>query len=276
MGKKVIITIAVAFIVLAAFFVLPHLSQKESIEFPPEDNKEEPNDNNEEKEEEEGIVKGRVAIIIDDLGYNPELDKELAKIEAPLTLAILPFLDYTDEAVSRFRNRENFKIILHLPLEPISEEAHEEKMAMVDMTREEIVTFLSEALKEMKGAAEGLNNHKGSKFTSDPVRMRWLLEEIKERNLFFVDSYTSGQSVGYSLAKEMNIPAAKRDVFLDVVDEPQEIRDRLYELEERAQEQGSAIAIGHHKANTIQVLREELPNMQERGIELVIVSELLE
>jgi len=101
---------------------------------------------------------------------------------------------------------------------------------MTYMNRDEIASFLEESLDEMERTVKGLNNHKGSKFTSDPVRMRWLLEEVKAKDLFFVDSRTLGGSVGYSLAQEMNIPTAERDIFLDVVDDPQEIREAFTNL----------------------------------------------
>ncbi len=229
-------------------------------------------DENFENEPEE---KAKIAIIIDDLGYNPDLNKELLKMEEPLTVAIMPFLKNTEKAVDDFKGIDNFELILHMPLEPMGEEHIEEKMIMTDHSQEEIRSLLNQALSEMKSEVEGINNHKGSKFTSDREKMRQFLEVVKENNLFFVDSFTINTSVGFELAKEMNAPTAKRDIFLDFVDDPDEIRIKLHELEELAMENGSAIAIGHHKENTLNVLQEELPKMQNRGVRLVKVSELL-
>ncbi len=220
-------------------------------------------------------VKGKVAIIIDDLGYYPELNKELLKVEEPLTLAILPFLQDTEKAVDDFRSVTNFELILHMPLEPMGQDHFEEKMIMTHHSKAEMDQLLTAALLEMKGAVAGVNNHKGSKFTSDREKMRDLLELIKREDLFFIDSYTINTSVGYDLAKEISVPTEKRDLFLDNVDQKEAIRNSLYELEELALERGWAIAIGHHKENTIRVLQEELPKMRERGIKLVKVSELL-
>jgi len=250
------------------------VSDKEEVEVPQEEKDKEKTAPPKETEKEEDVA-GKVAIIIDDLGYNPSLDKELAEIDNTLTLAILPFLNHTAQVVDTFKNRDNFELILHIPLEPISKDAHEERMAMTDMSRAEIIHFLDEALNEMGEVVDGVNNHKGSKFTSDKESMKWLLEGVKERGLFFVDSYTSGESVVFSLAREMGVPTAKRDIFLDVVDDPQEIREKLYEVEAKARREGAAIAIGHHKENTIRVLKEELPAMEERGIKFVPVSKLL-
>ncbi len=278
--KKIILILLFIVVLGVGFFVLmgergTELPEKEEgIEIPQEENDKEKIDPPKEIEREKAVA-GKVAIIIDDLGYSPSLDRELAKIDIPLTLAILPFLDHTTEAIDTFKNRENFELILHLPLEPISKEAHEKRMATTDMSKAEVISFLNEALAEMEGVVDGLNNHKGSKFTSNKESMEWLFEGVKEKDLFFVDSRTSGNSVAFSLAKNMNIPVAKRDIFLDVVGEPQEIREKLYELEKVARQEGAAIAIGHHKKNTIEVLKEELPAMKERGIKFVPVSELL-
>ena len=121
----------------------------------------------------------------------------------------------------------------------------------------------------------GVNNHKGSKFTSDSEKMRLFLELVKLENLFFIDSYTISTSVGYQLAKEAAIPTGRRDVFLDYVDEKEEIKNRLYEAADLALENGSAIVIGHHKENTLQVLKNELPKLKELKVKPVKVSELL-
>jgi len=217
----------------------------------------------------------QVAIIIDDLGYNPELDRELYQLDQPLTVAVLPFRSNTQKTAETFAAKDDFELLLHLPLEPMDAEHKEEKMATVDMTREEIASFLDDSLQEVEGV-EGVNNHKGSRFTSNRAQMGYLLEEVRQRDLFFVDSYTLGDSIGYPLALDMGIPTARRDVFLDYDNDKQAIIGQLRQLEEVALENGTAIGIGHHRKNTIQALKEELPRMKERGIELVMVSEILE
>ena len=220
--------------------------------------------------------KGELAIIIDDLGYSSSLDEKLLRIDESLTVAILPFLDNTQTAVNNFSGRDNFEIILHMPMEPIDEVHSEEFMLFTDQTKEETKSLFSDGLDQMEGRAIGVNNHKGSKFTSDRESMGVFLELVKERDLFFVDSYTINTSVGYDLAKELSIPTARRDVFLDYVDGKEEIREKLYEAVDLALENGSAIAIGHHKENTLQVLEEELSNLEKKGVKLVKVSDLLE
>ncbi|MFW5888711.1 MAG: divergent polysaccharide deacetylase family protein [Patescibacteria group bacterium] len=249
--------------------------EEEKPEEPKEDEQETPPQEEEEPAKEPKEDRPQVAIIIDDLGYNPELDQELYQLDHSLTLAILPFRSHTRQTAETFKGKDNFELLLHLPLEPMDGNQKEENMATVDMDREEIASFLDDALEEMEGV-EGINNHKGSRFTSDDTKMGYLLEEIRERGLFFVDSFTLGDSVAYPLALEMGIPTARRDVFIDYSDDKDAVIEKLQQLEDVARENGTAIGIGHHRKNTIQALKEELPRMKERGIELMLVSELLE
>ena len=226
--------------------------------------------------EPENNFEGKLAIIIDDLGHSPSLDRELLKIDKPVTVAVLPFLDHTREAVESFKSRDNFELILHIPMEPMDEIHREDFMLLTDHSKEEMEDLFSDALEQMNGQVVGVNNHKGSKFTSNSEKMREFLELVKERDLFFIDSYTLNTSVGHSLAQEMSIPTAKRDIFLDYVDEKEEIKENLFKAADLAMENGSAIAIGHHKENTLEVLNEELPSLEEMNVRLVKVSDLLE
>jgi uncharacterized protein len=228
------------------------------------------------KQKEESAPKlPKVAIVIDDLGNNLETDKQIRNIGAPLTLAVLPFRAHTRASASFFVAQENYEIILHMPLEPIGQKDAEERMLFVHMTQEEIDSEIELALKDVGVSLGGVNNHKGSQFTSNAVKMTQFLESLKERGLYFFDSYTINTSTGYTKAKELGIPTARRDVFLDNLYEPEYIRSQLEELIRRAEENGSAIAIAHSHPTTIRTLAESLPLFKGR-VQFVVLSELLE
>ncbi|HYA02913.1 MAG TPA: divergent polysaccharide deacetylase family protein, partial [Syntrophobacteria bacterium] len=122
----------------------------------------------------------------------------------------------------------------------------------------------------------GVNNHMGSRFSEDEDKMRVVLGEIKQRGLFFVDSRTSAVSRGYSLAVQMGIPTAERDVFLDNIQSPQAIGSELRRLAQLARLKGKAIGIAHPHEVTLEVLRQALPQLRQEGIELVPVSQVLQ
>jgi len=224
-------------------------------------------------------VKGKVqiGIIIDDLGWNKDIVKEIEKINSPITVSILPYAPYSKDVFQEIKKNGSIEMLLHLPLEPrLPAHCFDRGLLKTDMSDEEITRQFYEDIKDFYPGVKGINNHEGSLFTSDEEKMRILLEAIQSKNLFFVDSMTARQSKGYILAKEMGMKTAKRDVFLDNQSDPQYIEGQIWELVETARKQGKAIGIGHARKNTIEVLKNILPEIEKEGVEVVPVSALLE
>lgn len=121
--------------------------------------------------------------------------------------------------------------------------------------------------------ARGINNHMGSRATGDARVMREVLEAARELDAFFVDSRTTGRSVAGKLARDMKVPTISRDVFLDDTNDEQSIRRQLAELGELSRRRGIAVGIGHLYPDTIRVLTEEVPRLQQKGFRFVFASE---
>jgi polysaccharide deacetylase 2 family uncharacterized protein YibQ len=102
-----------------------------------------------------------------------------------------------------------------------------------------------------------------------------LFNELNKKHLYFLDSFVTPDSVCEALAGKLNIPFARRDVFLDNQTDPEYIRGQVHKLKTLALERGWAIGIGHDRKNTIEVLKEEMPKMEKDGCKFVFVSELL-
>jgi polysaccharide deacetylase 2 family uncharacterized protein YibQ len=230
-----------------------------------------------EKIEKKPVKKyGEVAIIIDDVGWNLSIIKEIEKINQPLTLAILPKAPYSKNIVDRLKDK-NYELILHLPLEPTPPtQCLDKGVIRTNMNEEEIKNVFEEDVKDFLPYIKGINNHMGSLYTINEEKMRILLENIKEKNLFFVDSLTNSKSCGYKIAKQLGIKTGKRDVFIDISAKPEEVNKKIDELLKIAKLKGNAIAIGHAKPETIRVLKERISDFEENGIKIVPVSELLE
>jgi polysaccharide deacetylase 2 family uncharacterized protein YibQ len=141
------------------------------------------------------------------------------------------------------------------------------------MSKAEILSTIDQDL-DTPYRAIGINNHMGSKFTEDPVAMRIVLNSIKAKNLFFIDSLTSINSIGYTLAKDLGVKTAKRDVFLDNEQEPTKILAQIGKAIALAHKHGSAIAIGHPYPSTLEALRTAKNRLQQE-ITLVPVQELV-
>ncbi|MCM8772491.1 MAG: divergent polysaccharide deacetylase family protein [Candidatus Omnitrophica bacterium] len=219
--------------------------------------------------------RGEVAIIIDDVGWNLSIIKEIEEINKPLTLSILPKAPYSEKIVKELKGK-NYELFLHLPLEPEPpSQCYDKGLIKVDMDEETIKNLFEDNVRNFLPYIKGVNNHMGSLFTTEEEKMQILLEIIKEKNLCFVDSLTNPKSCGYKIAKEMGIKTGKRDIFLDTSTKPDDINKKIDELIKIAKEKGTAIAIGHAKETTINVLKERIADFEKNGIEIVPVTRLL-
>ena len=220
--------------------------------------------------------KGRpkVALIIDDLGYDPGLAKAFMKLDIPVTLSVLPSAPFTGRIVREAR-KHGSDLMLHLPMEPKNYPAVNPGPGtlFVSMDEHELLQRVADDLKQVPGAI-GVNNHMGSLFTENPDKMGVILRALGKAKLFFIDSRTTPDSVGYDLAKRMHIPAGKRTVFLDNDLNAAAMEFQVRRLLNMARHKGWAIAIGHPHKATVDILENYLEKMVD-GIEIVPVSDIV-
>lgn len=216
----------------------------------------------------------RLAVILDDMGNDDVAAKTLLALPFPLTLSVLPDLRFSRE-VAEDAYRRGDQVMLHLPMqsEAGSEGAQAQELR-IGMSAEQVKATLSSMLQTVPHAM-GVNNHEGSLATADHHLMDELMPLLHERNLFFIDSRTSAATVAYDAATRAGVPAASRRVFLDDNLSREAILAQLDVARQDALRDGSAIAIGHPHAATIEALSEELPRLRSEGIRLVFASELV-
>jgi len=215
-----------------------------------------------------------LAVIVDDLGYDPAAARSVFALPARVSVAVLPNLpDSTN--VAEEAHRRGIEVLLHLPMESVAGEDKAEKIELhVGEPAGEVGRVLDQMLATVPHAV-GVNNHQGSRATADPALMAALARALHDRSLFFVDSRTSSASRAFDAARRAGVPAAARNVFLDDDEQPATIRRQLEHAEHLAREQGWCIAIGHPHAVTLDVLAEMLPEMEARGIRLVSASDIV-
>lgn len=222
----------------------------------------------------EPSARGRVALIIDDGGEEPGATEVILGLDRALTLAILPDTSSGTELAQRAAAM-GFEIMLHMPMETENSGQNYPNSLMTGMTPSELSALIERASQQVPGAV-GINNHTGGAFTADPVSVERLMAFLRTTSLYFVDSRTSPQSVAFETARAHGIPAAQRDVFLDNEPDFEYIEGRFNELLAIARDRGSAIGIAHFRPRTAEALAALLPRLEEEGLRLVPVSELLQ
>jgi len=216
--------------------------------------------------------KPRIAIVIDDWGYGLNNLSAAKEIRYPMTCAVLPNLR-NSKTVAVFLHSAGFEVILHLPMEPKEKYGLEKNTILVTSTPRDIRAIISQDLKGLV-FAKGVSNHMGSRVTENRDAVTVVLRELSRRNLYFLDSFVTARTQAFRQAKRIGLRCARRDVFLDNVNDPVYIKAQINKLKLLAKSRGFAIGIGHDRKNTLKVLSQVMLVLAKEGYRFVFVSEL--
>ncbi|MGE5626195.1 MAG: divergent polysaccharide deacetylase family protein [Bacillota bacterium] len=216
-----------------------------------------------------------IAVVIDDLGNNLAEGRRAAALPGPVACSILPHTEHSVD-IAELAHAAGKEVLLHLPMQ---------SMEGIPLGPGGITLHMNEA--DMKATVQddmasiphlaGVNNHEGSLLTQHPGDMAWILQAVRAvGHYYYLDSYTTTDSVAYQVALEQHVPAARRSVFLDDVNTEDAVREQWRKLIRIARERGFALAIGHPRPATLKVLEEELPKLAGEDLKLVAPSRIVE
>lgn len=213
----------------------------------------------------------KIAIVIDDLGNDTSAARAAIALPKAISLSFLPYPDATP-MLAREAARVGHAILAHVPMEPEGDEDAGPMALRVGLPDDEITRRLDWALARVPGYS-GINNHMGSKFTADRDALAPVMRDIAARGVFFLDSRTTANTKVVDAAKAFGVAAASRDVFLDDGDTQASIEEALQLTEARARKKGVAIAIGHPRPATLEVLEAWARHISFRRVALISIGE---
>ncbi|MEA1986254.1 MAG: divergent polysaccharide deacetylase family protein [Candidatus Marinimicrobia bacterium] len=218
---------------------------------------------------------GKITIIVDDFGYyDNSLSKQFLKLDKNIVFSIIPGHQFS-AILAKKMHKADHEVLIHLPMEPIKYNGGEKKYIIMEkMNSKEIDMRINNAIDELQ-IAIGINNHMGSKATSDRQTMEYVASAIRGKKLLFVDSYTYNKSVAYQVMKENNISTARRNIFIDNENDSIYIAKQIDKLIILAKKNGKALGIGHAKKMTLKVLQEKIPEIINKGIEIIPITEFV-
>jgi polysaccharide deacetylase 2 family uncharacterized protein YibQ len=222
-----------------------------------------------------GVPPGTVYIVLDDAGGSLQELERFLDVGFPLTIAVLPRLAYSSESALAAVTAGH-EVILHQPMEAIGGGDPGPGAILVGTPVNTIESLVRENLATVPGAI-GVNNHMGSRATQDPVIMTALLHTLQNDGLLFLDSRTSPDTVGASIARDTNILFAERHVFLDNEREVEPILAAFRSGFLRAGEGYDTIMIGHVTSDVLASLIGEVGDRaQEAGFRFGYLSDAVE
>lgn len=217
----------------------------------------------------------RITLIIDDLGYALKNGRRAVNLPGPVVFAVLPQTP-RGRTLAAYAAERGKEVLLHQPLQSMDTALAPEPGGMtLDMSHQQLLTVLKTNLANVPQAI-GVNGHRGSLLTRHPGHMAWLMQALKARELLFIDSYTTKHSVALRIARENDIPASRRDVFLDNDPAPEAVAREFERLKRLALSRGQALGIGHPYPATLAFLERALPELEAEGFRLVGLRDYLQ
>ena len=218
---------------------------------------------------------GRIAIIIDDCGYNLQPCEFSEKIKSPVTFSVLPSLQHSTD-VAECVHKNSKEVMLHLPLEPHhNDDVYPENyLIKTTMSSAKIESIIHKSLESVP-YVDGINNHMGSKATENTKVMTVIFKELQKHDLFFIDSLVTSNSVCQTVAQSLDLSFGKRDIFLDNENNRPYIEHQFELVAQEARKKGYAIAIGHDRRLTLQIIEEQTDRLEKEGFKIIKVKDLL-
>lgn len=217
-------------------------------------------------------VAADIAIIIDDVG-NTHRDAEVFSLPVEVAVSILPLTGFSTDFSHRAAAQRR-EVMLHMPMESLAGNKLGPGALTSDMHAQAIHTTLAKALASVPDAI-GVNNHMGSKLTQLASPMRATMDFLTQHHLFFVDSRTTRYSKAMGIAQRSGVPVTKRNVFLDHVATETRIDAEFQRLIRLAKKYDYAVGIAHPYPQTMRYLKEALSKVNQLGVQLIPVSEIL-
>ena len=206
----------------------------------------------------------KIAIIIDDIGYDKNIAQKFLDLGAVLTFSILPHSTY-DKKIARIAHSKGFDVMLHLPMEPNEYPLINPcpGVLLTSISPDQLINQLNEDLDAVP-FIKGVNNHMGSKMTTIAPQLYQIFSILKKRKLYFIDSRTTVDTLCRPSAQLLHVSFGQKDVFIDHIPKPDFIREQIHRLIKIAGSHGEAIGIAHPHTATYEVLREMLPELKEK------------
>ena len=218
---------------------------------------------------------GVIVLVIDDFGYrNDNISDGFLNLSIPITCAIIPghtaSKKFAEKAVSYGK-----EVIIHMPMESENYSPGEDEYKLLtSMTSELLENKLIQAFESLPEAI-GMNNHQGSKATSDSKTMTVLASVLKDRGKYFIDSRTSSLTIGEKTMISFGVPTARRNIFLDNNNDLDKIVEQMNKLANSAKKNGVAVGLGHARKNTLSVLEKVVPDLLDKGFVFQFASQVV-
>jgi polysaccharide deacetylase 2 family uncharacterized protein YibQ len=215
--------------------------------------------------------KPKLVIIMDDMSFGFQV-KSLKNLHMVITPSFFP-PTYNHPNTAKYA-KEFKHYMVHFPMQATNPNFHEEPYTLHIDSSSKFIESRVKFIKKNFPNLKFVNNHTGSKFTSNLASMQKLYKALNKYDIIFIDSVTTSKSKAPIVAKENHKILLQRDVFLDNFPTVTYIKNQLKKAVKKAKKNGYAIAICHPQKATFEALRKSKNIL--KGVELIYIGQMYE
>jgi len=216
----------------------------------------------------------QIAFVVTDLDRSSmKLYRSFMRSPVLFSVALRPDKSEATRMAKEVR-QDNHEVLLHLPMEPKGYPRVDpgKDAILLDLSRIEIEDRIARCLSAI-GPVQAVVSRLGSAALNDPDVMRAVLDELKRRDLPFIDSHPSGPSMVEEIGEETGartlIVGASLD---DDKGTAASVRAKIKEIAATAVQRGTLVVMVRPSALVLDILESELPRIKALGVELVPIS----
>lgn len=217
--------------------------------------------------------KPTVSLIVSGLGTNATRTRAaIDELPPEVTLSFAPTSDNLRTWVRRAR-RAGHEVLIELPMEPYDygrQRPHAQVM-QVGVSADTNKQRLSKLLARAPGYV-GVMNYQGAKFATEQAAVDPVVAELRAKGLAFFEDGSLIRSEFEGSSRDAGLAFGKATAWVDARPVADEISQQLLVLETTARERGAALGTSMPFPVSIDLLKEWIPTLEEKGIALAPAS----
>ncbi len=218
-------------------------------------------------------VRPRIAVVVTGLGLSDSAtEAAMQQLTGAVTLSFTPHSKRLVHWIALARGAGH-EVLLELPMEPRDYPRDDPGpyTLLTSLSPEQNLQRLDTVLERSTGYV-GVNNLMGSRFATEPSRLRPIFADLKRRGLLFFDGRTEERIVAAQLAAELVLPYAVNNVHIDLEASRLAIDVALADLERYARGTGFAVGIASPYPVSLELIGQWITTLERKGFALAPVT----
>lgn len=216
--------------------------------------------------------KPKISIVVTNLGLNRRSTELALTLPTQCGLGFLPYMQSLKPLLNKAQNKGH-EVYLYLPLQTSKALDNPRKYALMNNLALEENEVRLNVILNSQARYDGVYSSYKEVFADDMNASSMIFDQLDDKNLIFILGKGLAKGVPGHISSHNNV--IPTNIIIDEEPDKDSIRSQLEELIRVAESNGIALGYAQGFTLTIEMIRDWIPTLNKKGVQLVPVSELL-